>query len=138
MEENQDYIDLVNSLDNNEMDQLLLALDTIDPNPHGNDFEVDDREVETYIQDYDQQYLTANRPVHDLSDYPDYSDQIMNDYIMSQLKGDEKPVPQIVDLDTAPNYVDFVNVSIKNMLEFENMFNENTKYEQLRQLLARQ
>ncbi len=138
MEENQDYIDLVNSLDNNEMDQLLLALDTIDPNPHGNDFEVDDREVESYVQDYDQQYLTANRPVHDLSDYPDYSDQIMNDYIMSQLKGDEKPVPQIVDLDTAPNYVDFVNVSIKNMLEFENMFNENTKYEQLRQLLARQ
>lgn len=138
MEENQDYIDLVNSLDNNEMDQLLLALDTIDPNPHGNDFEVDDREVETYIQDYDQQYLTANRPVHDLSDYPDYSDQIMNDYIMSQLKGDERPVPQIVDLDTAPNYVDFVNVSIKNMLEFENLFNQNTKYEQLRQLLARE
>lgn len=138
MEENEDYNELVDSLDVTEMDQLLLALDANDPNPHGNAFEVDDRDVETYVLDYNQQDLYFNKEVKDLSDYPDYSDQVINDYLMERINGIEKPPPQFVDLDTAPNYVDFVNLSIKNMLDFENQFNQNTKYEQLRKLLAKE
>jgi len=136
MNDNEDYNNLIESLDVGEMDNLLIALDMNDPNPHGNDFEVDDRDIETNFLDFEQQNTQENKEVKDLSDYPDYSDKVINDYLMNQLKGIEKPPPMVVDLDTAPNYVDFVNLSIKNMLEFENEFNEKGQYERIRELLA--
>jgi len=135
MEDNDDYNKLIDSLDVSEMDQLMLALDTNDPNPHGNDFEVDDRDVQTYVLDYNQEDKDFNKEVRDLSDYPDYSDKVINDYLMNQINGIERPVPPVVDLDTAPNYVDFVNLSIKNMLQFENEFNENARFDRIRELL---
>lgn len=139
MEDNEDYNKLVEQLTIGEMDNLLIALDMNEQeNPHGDDFEIDDRDIETNFLDFEQQNLYRNKEIKDLSDYPDYSDEAINDYLMNRLKGIEKPPPQVVDLDTAPNYVDFVNLSIKNMLDFENQFNEKSQYERLRELLSNQ
>jgi len=138
MEDNEDYNKLIKSLTIGEMDNLLIALDMNEQeNPHGDDFEVDDRDIESHFLDFEQE-KQYKKEVKDLADYPDYSDEVINDYLMNRLKGIEKPVPQIVDLDTAPNYVDFVNISIKNMLDFENQFNERSQFERLRELLSNQ
>lgn len=134
MEDNTEYNKLVDLLNMNEMNQLLLALDTVDENPHGNDFETDDRDIESNYQDFEQE--KKQKEINDLSNYPDYSDNIINDYIMSRLKGIEQAPPMVIDLDTAPDYVDFVNLSIKNMLEYENLFNEQSQFERIKQLLT--
>ena len=58
-----------------------------------------------------------------LSNFPDYSDEVLSDYKMSQMMGKAIPQENIVDLDTAENYVDFIKNSIKNIIASENEFN---------------
>jgi len=133
--ENNPFGDLEELLNNeDEQTRLMTALDSIDPNPHGNAFEVDDRDIETLFLDYNE---TQNEHAYkDLTDYPDYSDLVYNDYMMNYLRGIDQPQPDFIDLDTAPDYVQFVNNSVKNMLDFENLFNDQTVYQQIGQSFA--
>ncbi len=63
-----------------------------------------------------------------LSDLPDYSDEVISQYYFDALNGrDPSDIPQVVDLDTEPDYVNFVKKSISNMLKEENEFSTNIK-----------
>ena len=126
--------ELLDSLDEKGHEQLMMALDTNEPDPHGNEFEVDDHDIESNFLGFSQEKRGA-RDYFDLSDYPDFSDEKLNDYILDLMKGKEVPKPNVIDLDTAPDYVNFVNVSIKNMKGFEGQFDTESKYEAVKKLL---
>lgn len=78
----------------------------------------------------------GNQPLYDTSttnrlfrnktnilDLPDISDEILSDYKINQMLGRDIVPPTFIDLDTAPNYVDFIKNTIKNVIQSESEFN---------------
>ena len=126
---------LLDNLSSTEREILMLSLDSNEPNPHGDDFEVDDEQIDSYFLEMEQEKIDSNKQRYDLTDYPDYSDEKLNDYTINRMKGYDVQPPQIIDLDTAPDYVDFVNLSIKNMQSFAGEFDDNSKYDLVKKLL---
>ena len=107
--------------------EFETALDNYDiADPHRRQDEIDDRNTAPIVNAplYD---TSITNPIEKsnigLTNFPDYSDEVLSDYKMAQILG--KPVPQesIVDLDTAVDYVDFIKNSIKNIIASENEFN---------------
>lgn len=111
-----------------------MALDSIRPDPHGNDFDITDPIINNLEMNFNNE-KTYKKKVIDLADFPDFSDKEITDYLMNKMKGIETLQTPVIDLDTAPNYVDFVNLSIKNMQQFDNQFNEQSVYELLKKKL---
>lgn len=107
------------------------ALDTYDPaDPHRRDDEFDDPDVKQNVVMplYD---LSIVNPVNasnlSLSEFPDYSDKVLSDYKIQKMLGRDIAMPAFVDLDTADNYVGFIQNSVKNVLASENEFNMDQK-----------
>lgn len=107
-----------------EFDRALDIMDIADP--HGRADELDDINTAPVV----------NAPLYDtsitnpiiksnkyISDFPDYSDEVMSDFRLAQLLGKPMEIPSVVDLDTSDNYVDFIKNSIKNVIASENEFN---------------
>lgn len=102
------------------------ALDNFDPqDPHRRADELDDKDtapqvnVPLYDTSITNPIKTSNK---NISDFPDYSDEVMSDYQMMRMLGKQIDIPSIVDLDTAPDYVDFIKNSIKNIISSESEF----------------
>jgi hypothetical protein len=116
--------------------EFETALDNYDiADPHRRQDEIDDRNTAPIVNAplYD---TSITNPIEKsnigLTNFPDYSDEVLSDYKMAQMMG--KAIPQenivdldtaenYVDLDTAENYVDFIKNSIKNIIASENEFN---------------
>jgi len=58
-----------------------------------------------------------------LQDFPDYSDEVLSDYKLAEIMGKPMEFPDIIDLDTSPDYVDFIKKSIITQIQSENEFN---------------
>lgn len=103
------------------------VLDTFDPaDPHRRADELDDIDTAPVVNAplYDTSITNPIRKTNKgLMDMPDYSDEVMSDYRLAQLLGKPMEIPAVVDLDTAPDYVDFIKNSIKNIIQSENEFN---------------
>ena len=103
------------------------ALDNYDPaDPHRRADEFDDFYTEPQVNQpfYDTSTSTPIKGDNiDLTTLPDYSDEIISDYQISQILGKPINMENVVDLDTAPNYVNFVKNTIKNVIQSENEFN---------------
>jgi hypothetical protein len=67
------------------------------------------------------------RNIMNLEDFPDYSDEILSDYKIAQMLGKPMEMPNVVDLDTSPNYVDFIKESIVSQIRSENEFDVNAQ-----------
>lgn len=107
------------------------ALDNYDlADPHRRADEFDDKHTSPLFNQplYD---TSTSTPINDsntgLTVLPDYSDEILSDYRISQMLGKPIQIPNIVDLDTAPDYVDFIKNTIKNVIASENEFNIDGK-----------
>ena len=107
--------------------EFSQALDNFDiADPHRRQDEFDDTNTAPIVNAplYD---TSITNPIEKsnigLSNFPDYSDEILSDYKMAKMLG--KPLPQesIVDLDTAEDYSGFIKNSIKNIIASENEFN---------------
>ncbi len=94
---------------------LREALDNTDPaDPHRRQDEFDDEHTAPVGNAplYDTSTSTPIRLSNaSLTDFPDFSDQVMSDYKIQQMLGHNVKMPNIVDLDTAPNYVQFIKNS---------------------------
>ena len=103
------------------------ALDNFDiADPHRRADELDDDNTAPQVNAplYD---TSITNPIKEsnknISEFPDYSDEVMSDYQLQRMLGKQIDVPSIVDLDTAPDYVDFIQNSIKNIIKSETEFN---------------
>ena len=106
-------------------------LDNYDPSdPHRRQDEFDDKQTAPLGNQpfYD---TSTSTPIKDtnkgLDELPDYSDEVLSDYRIQQMLGREIEIPNIVDLDTAPNYVDFIKNTIRTVINSENEFNIDSK-----------
>jgi len=107
-----------------EFDEALDNVDIADP--HRRADEVDDKDTAPVVNAplYDTSITNPIKKSNkSLADFPDYSDEVMSDYRLSQLLGKPMEIPSVVDLDTADDYVDFIKNSIKNIIASENEFN---------------
>jgi len=103
------------------------ALDNYDiADPHRRADEFDDKHTAPLVNQplYD---TSTSTPIHasttNLSDFPDISDQIFSEYKKKKMLG--QPVGSIdnfVDLDTAPDYVNFMKNITKLTIQSENEF----------------
>lgn len=116
------------------------SLDNYDPaDPHRRADEFDDKNTAPLFNQplYDTSTTT---PIVDsnmgLSNLPDYSDEILSDYRISQMLGKPIEVPNVVDLDTAPDYVNFIKNTIKNVIASENEFNIDGKENLIRNVFS--
>jgi len=103
------------------------ALDNFDiADPHRRADELDDDNTAPQVNAplYD---TSITNPIKEsnknISEFPDYSDEVMSDYQLQRMLGKQIDVPSIVDLDTAPDYVAFIQNSIKNIIKSETEFN---------------
>lgn len=110
-----------------EQQVFSQALDNFDrADPHRRADELDDDNTAPQINAplYD---TSITNPIKEsnknISEFPDYSDEVMSDYQLQRMLGKQIDVPSIVDLDTAPNYVGFIQNSIKNIIKSETEFN---------------
>lgn len=103
------------------------ALDNYDyADPHRRADEFDDDETAPVVNAplYDTSITNPIKSSNtNISQFPDYSDEVMSDYKMAQLLGKQMEIPSIVDLDTADDYVKFIQNSITNIIKSENEFN---------------
>jgi hypothetical protein len=103
------------------------ALDNFDiADPHRRADEFDDKDTAPQVNAalYDTSITNPIKQSNkNLSDFPDYSDEVMSDYQMMRMLGKTIDVPSIVDLDTAPDYSAFIKNSIKNIIKSETEFN---------------
>ena len=107
-----------------EFDEALDNVDIADP--HRRADELDDINTAPVVNAplYDTSITNPIKKSNKaLNDFPDYSDEVMSDYRLSQLLGKPMEIPSVVDLDTADDYVDFIKNSIKNIIASENEFN---------------
>jgi hypothetical protein len=106
------------------------ALDNFDPaDPHRRQDEYDDKNTAPLGNQpfYDTSTSTPIQKSNvSLQDFPDYSDKIMTDYRIKMILGQPTDsIPNVVDLDTAPNYVNFIKNSIRNVIASESEFDIN-------------
>lgn len=103
------------------------ALDNFDiADPHRRADEFDDKDTAPQVNAalYDTSITNPIKQSNkNLSEFPDYSDEVMSDYQMMRMLGKTIDVPSIVDLDTAPDYSAFIKNSIKNIIKSETEFN---------------
>lgn len=136
-------MDLINGIQPLLFDQQLFveALDNYDyADPHRRADELDDKNTAPQV----------NAPLYDTSitnpiktsninilEFPDYSDEVMSDYKLSLMLGKQPDIPVVIDLDTAPDYVDFIKNSIASLIKSENEFNiaNNELTEGIKQLI---
>jgi len=110
-------------------DQVLFAeaLDNYDyADPHRRQDEIDDENTAPIVNAplYDTSITNPIKKSNtNISEFPDYSDEVMSDYKMAQLLGKQIDIESVVDLDTADNYVKFIQNSITNIIKSENEFN---------------
>lgn len=107
--------------------EFAEALDNFDrADPHRRADEFDDKNTAPVVNAplYD---TSITNPIEKsnigLTNFPDYSDEVLSDYKMAQILGKPVPNESIVDLDTADDYVDFIKNTIKNIISSENEFN---------------
>lgn len=112
-------------------DQVMItqALDNFDyADPHRRADEIDDQDTAPEVNAplYDTSITNPIKSSNQyLGDFPDYSDEVMSDYRLSVMLGKPIDIPVVVDLDTAPDYVDFIKNSIVNLVKSETEFNIN-------------
>jgi|TARA_R110000772_G_scaffold97604_2_gene196949 hypothetical protein len=103
------------------------ALDNYDRNdPHRRQDELDDENTGPLVNAplYDTSITNPIKKSNsNISEFPDYSDEVMSDYMIAKLLGKQIEIPSIIDLDTADNYVDFIKNSITSLIKSENEFN---------------
>lgn len=103
------------------------ALDNFDiADPHRRADEFDDKDTAPQVNAalYDTSITNPIKQSNkNISEFPDYSDEVMSDYQMMRMLGKTIDVPSIVDLDTAPDYSAFIKNSIKNIIKSETEFN---------------
>lgn len=103
------------------------ALDNFDiADPHRRADEFDDKDTAPQVNAalYDTSITNPIKQSNkNISEFPDYSDEVMSDFQMMRMLGKTIDVPSIVDLDTAPDYSAFIKNSIKNIIKSETEFN---------------
>jgi len=110
-------------------DQVMFteALDNYDnADPHRRADELDDRYTAPVVNAplYDTSITNPIKASNKgLDEFPDYSDEVMSDYRMAMMLGKQIDIPRVIDLDTAPDYVEFIKNSITNIIRSENEFN---------------
>lgn len=112
-----------------DKDIFLEAVEKIKPDSSQNRYDpFQDHEPELANQSFqDVNLMLHHKKIYTLDELPDESDEILSDYKLKTLLGTASGAPPtFVDLDTAPDYVDFVKNSIKNMLASENEFNDDS------------
>lgn len=121
-------------------DQVMIheALDNFDyADPHRRADELDDQDTAPRVNAplYDTSITNPMKSTNKyLGDFPDYSDEVMSDYRLAMMLGKPIDIPAVVDLDTAPDYVDFIKNSITNLIKSENEFNiDNAEIKELLQ-----
>ena len=104
--------------------EALDNFDNADPHRRADEFDDPDTAPQVNTPLYDTSITnpikTSNK---NISEFPDYSDEVMSDYQMMRMLGKDIDVPSIVDLDTAPDYAGFIKNSIKNIIKSETEFN---------------
>jgi len=104
--------------------EALDNFDIADPHRRADELDDDDTAPQVNAPLYD---TSITNPIKEsnknISEFPDYSDEVMSDYQLQRMLGKQIDVPSIVDLDTAPDYVDFIKNSIKNIIKSETEFN---------------
>lgn len=107
-----------------ELRTFEQILDRTDPaDPHQNQFEIQDPAVNPQM-DTPEITVAFKDEFTTLKNLSDFSDEHVEEMLMRRLKNPNALVDTFIDLDTAPNYVDFVKNSIKNMIAEENEFND--------------
>jgi len=95
-----------------EASRIGIALDNYDiADPHRRADEFDDKHTAPLGNQplYDTSTSTPIKLTNlSLTEFPDVSDEVMSDYKIQKMLGKDIEVPQFVDLDTAPNYVQFI------------------------------
>ena len=108
-----------------------VALDNFDPyDPHRRADEFDDASTAPLgnQQLYDTSTSTAIKASNvSLDDFPDISDEIMSDYRIQKMLGHDIQPPAFSDLDTAPNYVNFIKNTIASLTASENEISTDKK-----------
>lgn len=103
------------------------ALDNFDyADPHRRADELDDEYTAPLVNAvlYDTSRTNPIKASNkNISDFPDYSDEVMSDYRLQKMLGKNIEIPKVVDLDTAPDYVEFIKNSITSLIKSENEFN---------------
>lgn len=103
------------------------ALDNFDyADPHRRADEMDDNNTAPVVNAvlYDTSITNPIKATNiNISEFPDYSDEVMSDYRLKKMMGKQVEIPRVIDLDTAPDYVDFIKNSINNLIKSENEFN---------------
>lgn len=105
------------------------ALDNYDPaDPHRRADEFDDEYTAPQVNKpfYDTSTvvpLTEEDSNISLVTLPDYSDEVISDFQIQRMLGKPINMENVVDLDTEPNYVNFIKNTIKNVIQSENEFN---------------
>lgn len=103
------------------------ALDNFDyADPHRRADELDDENTAPLVNAvlYDTSRTNPIKASNkNISDFPDYSDEVMSDYRLQKMLGKNIEIPKVVDLDTAPDYVEFIKNSITSLIKSENEFN---------------
>jgi len=105
-----------------------VALDNFDPaDPHRRADEFDDAHTSTApivnMPLYDTSTATPIKASNiDLGDFPDISDEVMSDYYIRRMLGQDIEVPSFVDLDTSKDYVQFIKNTLRSVAESEGEF----------------
>ena len=103
-----------------------VALDNFDPaDPHRRADEFDDTHTAPKVDQplYDTSVaapIVASNLA--LDDFPDISDEILSDYKIQKMLGRDIEVPKFVDLDTAPDYVQFIKNTVASVAASEGEF----------------
>ena len=109
-----------------DAESVGIALDNFDPgDPHRRADEFDDKNTAPLGNQklYDTSTSTPIKASNmSLTSFPDISDEIMSDYRIQKMLGHDVEVPNFVDLDTAPNYVGFIQNTVRSVVESENEF----------------
>lgn len=104
-----------------EASRIGIALDNYDiADPHRRADEFDDKHTAPLGNQplYDTSTSTPIKLTNlSLTDFPDVSDEVMSDYKIQKMLGKDIEVPAFVDLDTAPNYVQFIKNTANSLAE---------------------
>jgi len=104
-----------------EAKRVGIALDNYDPaDPHRRQDEFDDKHTAPLGNQalYDTSTSTPIKLSNlSLTEFPDVSDEIMSDYKIQKMLGKDIEVPQFVDLDTAPNYTQFIQNTANSLID---------------------
>ncbi len=136
-------MDLIGNIQPLIFDQQLFveALDNYDyADPHRRADELDDDNTAPQVNAplYDTSITNPIKKSNiNISEFPDYSDEVLSDYKLALMLGKQPDIPVVIDLDTAPDYVDFIKNSITTLVKSENEFNiaNNELTEGIKQLI---